>query len=665
MKRAVTLGVVLGLIALGQLAFADPPQPPRQPDTSNVAIIYDGPDQQVAHGYLAGHYIKNLMGHFGLRGELIRATDYHPGQLAHYRAGFYVGTVNGERPSESIMRDVRSSRLPFCWLGLHIEQLVADPAAQRQFGFRYLGYAGNGTAWRVRYKDTLLPSDNFDLSVVEPVKSDGAEILAVAVAADNTRKPYVVRRGSFWYFADTALEVPQESSRYLVFCDLLHDILGIDHAPQSEALVRLEDVSAQAEPSDLRAAADVLSKRHIPFQIATIPLYRSPWDNVEMRLSDRPEVVAAIHYMIDRGGTPVMHGWSHQYHSSTGDDYEFWDGVKNAPIAGDMEPAILQRLDAGLAELFADSIFPIGFETPHYAASATDYQAMEQRFKLFYERTMPVPNLTSVQYFPYPVIDEFGRYVVPENLGYLPLEKPDPKVLIDNARYMRVVRDGIPSFYFHPFLNANLLDQVLEGVSALGYHFVSLRQFGGNVDAGRYAVRTQSGDVQLRPNDEIWRLQRFDAAGKLVSQQVSSSSTSTPVNVHVDVPAGGWATLECFKKTATWTYVSQIGDRLHSWWKEVAQRNSSETTTVYDEPGDALILSLANASGADANDQQSYTTVLTMAGFRPDWYRSKNSASTEGQELCSCSAARCGRTPDRCSAKGSPALSRVRRTSGY
>jgi hypothetical protein len=104
---------------------------------------------------------------------------------------------------------------------------------------------------------------------------------------------------------------------------------------------------------------------------------------------------------------------------------------------------------------------------------------------------------------------------------------------------MRVVRDGLPSFYFHPFLDAKLLDQVVAGVSALGYHFVSLREFGGEVEAGRYAVRTQSGRVQLSPHAENWRMRRFDAAGKMVNQQTSSARGNTPVDINVDVPAGG------------------------------------------------------------------------------------------------------------------------------
>ena len=611
----VTESVFFALSACA--SFASPAQPPPQSAVADVAIVYDGPDWPLADGYLGAHYVKNLLGHFRLRGELVRLADYRPNQLTRYRATFYIGSDAGTRLPAEFLNDVRSSHQPFCWLGLNLEQLLADPKTRRQLGIRYLGNQGDRTAWRVQYKDTLFPRDNFTLTVVEPLEGSQVEVRATAVQTDNTRRPYALRRGRFWYFADIPSGGAQEGSRYLVFCDLLHDILEIDHAPQSQALVRIEDVSAEGEPGDLRAAADVLSKRHVPFQIATIPLYRNPWNNVEMRLSDRPQVVEAIHYMIDRGGTPVMHGWSHQYHSSTGDDYEFWDGIKNSPIAGDSEQEIVHRLDAGLAELFANNIFPIAFETPHYAASAADYHAMQQAFKLFYERTMPTPNLISVQYFPYPVIDEFGRYVVPENLGYLPFEKPDPKPVIENARYMRVVRDGIPSFYFHPFLDAKLLDQVLEGISALGYHFVSLREFGGDVEeAGRYAVRTQSGLVQLSPRDEFYRLRRFDAAGKLVSEQTSPARANHPVEVDVDVPAGGWAALDCFKKTSVPDRLAQVRDRLQAWWRQwTTHRRSRETTAAYDEPREAWILSLGGGSAAEVSNQQSYVSVLGISGF--------------------------------------------------
>jgi hypothetical protein len=580
-----------------------------------VAIFYEGPDTPLAEGYLGAHYIKNLLGHFGLRGELVRITDYRAGQLGQYRAAFYFGTVAKSRLAEEFLKDVRSYHGPFCWFGLHIEQVLESPGAQNHFGFRYVGYQGNRTAWRVQYKATLFPRDNFNLNVVEPLAGSGTEVRAIAVQADGTRLPYAVQRGRFWYFADTPFGGAQEGNRYLIFCDLLHDILEIDHARQTVALARMEDVSAEAEPEDLRAVADVLSKRHVPFQIATIALYRNPWNNVEMKLSDRPKVVEAIHYMIDRGGTPVMHGWSHQYHSSTGDDYEFWDEIKNTAIVGDSEGEIVGRINSATAELFANNIFPIAFETPHYAASPIDYQAMRQTFSLFYERTMPTPNLGSIQYFPYPVIDEFGRYVVPENLGYLPQEKPDPNVVIENARFMRVVRDGIPSFYFHPFLDAKLLDQVLAGISSLGYQFVSLRDFGSTVDnAGRHVVRTKSGPVILKPHDELWRLRRFDAAGKLISDQSAAARGQNQVTIDVDVPSGGWAAMECFSSPDR---LGLAWERVQTWWKRVtAQRHTEVAKAVYKTPQQAWILWMDAHSAADANNQQSYRSVLDLSGFK-------------------------------------------------
>src|SRR5262249_21598025 len=121
-------------------------------------------------------------------------------------------------------------------------------------------------------------------------------------------------------------------------------------------------------------------------------------------------LVDAIQYMIGRGGTPVLHGVTHQYRGATGDDYEFWDETNGRPIARDSAALVRERLQQGLAECFANGIFPVAFETPHYGASATDYEAMKQVFTLFNERTMATPDVGSIQYFPYPTVDRFGRY---------------------------------------------------------------------------------------------------------------------------------------------------------------------------------------------------------------------------------------------------------------
>ena len=93
----------------------------------------------------------------------------------------------------------------------------------------------------------------------------------------------------------------------------------------------MEDVSADSDPDDLRRVTDVLAARRIRSQIALIPVFKDPSNHVELYLSDRPEVVEALHYMVAHGGTIVMHGVTHQVHGVSGDDYEFWDALANRP----------------------------------------------------------------------------------------------------------------------------------------------------------------------------------------------------------------------------------------------------------------------------------------------------------------------------------------------
>ena len=141
MSRSVSRCLVLGFLPgiLFPIVYGSPLQPPTQPATPNVGILYEGPDLPLAEGYLGAHYVRNLLGHFGLRGELVRVTEYRSGQLSHYRAAFYIGSIAKTVLPEAFLNDVRSSKQPICWLGQHIDQLLADSRFQTQLGLRYVG----------------------------------------------------------------------------------------------------------------------------------------------------------------------------------------------------------------------------------------------------------------------------------------------------------------------------------------------------------------------------------------------------------------------------------------------------------------------------------------------------------------------------------------------
>ncbi|MBZ5515793.1 MAG: DUF2334 domain-containing protein, partial [Acidobacteriia bacterium] len=350
---AVVVAALASLWAFQPMTTLRAAQSEDAPDQGDVAILYDGPTDPRAAGYIHALFLQNLLTHFELKGNPIPLASYRRGQLSGYRAGFLVGSTPGARVPPALLADVRATDRPFAWLGGHIEQLLASPDARRRFGFSFLEYRRDLDYRYVLYKDTLLPKPETDLNILSIEDPKAAQVVATAVNQKKVSSPYVVRSGRFWYFADRPFSYMAEGNRYLVICDLLHDILGIDHPADFRALARIEDVSVDDDPADLVKIADLLAARRIPFEIAIIPIFRDPAHSLEIRLSDRKATVAAIHTMIARGGTPVMHGVTHQVHGVSGDEYEFWDELGDRPVGGDSADFVRRRLQLGLSVCFA------------------------------------------------------------------------------------------------------------------------------------------------------------------------------------------------------------------------------------------------------------------------------------------------------------------------
>jgi hypothetical protein len=86
------------------------------------------------------------------------------------------------------------------------------------------------------------------------------------------------------------------------------------------------------------------------------------------------------------------------------------------------------------------------------------------------------------QGFPYVVRDVYGTIVLPENCGpYAP--EPfygfKPHLVSDilaAADAQMVVRDGIATFYYHPFEGLDALKQIVQGFKDRGLSFVAPTQ---------------------------------------------------------------------------------------------------------------------------------------------------------------------------------------------
>jgi len=621
-RSSVAVLVFLTTMSMSPLVGLLCAAPPDEAEASTtVAVVYDSQPDPRVDSYIHALFLANLLTHFNLHTAFIPISEYKRGQLSDYRAGFLVASGVKTIVPPALLADIRATDRPFAWLGGHIDQLLPTPDARRHYGFSFVEYRRDLDYRSVLYKQTLLPKPEPDLTIVSIQDPKTAEVVATAINQKKVSSPYVVKSGDFWFFADKPLSYMGEGTRYLVLCDLLHDILGINHPSEMRAMVRIEDVSIDDDPDDLTKIAGWLSDRHIPFAIALIPIFRDPAHSLEIRLGDRKSTVAAIHTMIARGGTPIMHGITHQVHGLSGDEYEFWDELSNKPVGGDSAEFVMRRLRMGFAECFNNGIYPVAFEVPHYGASDIDYRTLAQVFSLFYDRPMVVPDDTTAQMVPYPVVDQYGRHIVPESLGYLPEDDPDPLKLVQYARSLRVVRDGVASFYFHPFLKQKLLEQVVQGISALGYHFISLREFDGQVDfQGEYAVRTASGTIQLSPKDEYWRVQLFNAGGQVVKTDLSTTRLNGPIELPVQVPPGGWAAAECMKRPPPEpVHAHSWYERLGQWWENLHPVSPAPSTVVREKfagPPSAWILWLENPHVAAGHNQQSYKTVLEALGYQ-------------------------------------------------
>jgi uncharacterized protein YdaL len=205
--------------------------------------------------------------------------------------------------------------------------------------------------------------------------------------------------------------------------------------------------------------------------------------------------------MVDRGGTLVMHGYTHQfsnvpnpYSGMTGQDYEFWSARMQSgrvhlmgPVPGDSAVWTATRVQLGLHEFAAAGLpAPEIFEFPHYAASPSDARAVRQLVPNAYHRGLYFPGATSgsedlanplSQTFPYEVVDVYGFPIVPENCGFYS-PTPDGMAshsvpeLVSRAAANKVVRDGFASFFFHPWFDPALLRDAVSGMQAQGYTFV-------------------------------------------------------------------------------------------------------------------------------------------------------------------------------------------------
>lgn len=487
-------------------------------------VLYDstGPWSWLGEAY--GVQTANLVSHSS-RYTLRPVATYTAGLLGSYTSVVYVGSTFDEQLPAAFLTDVLATTKPVLWMNYNIWQLAqASPDFVGRFGFSY-SFFDFGAKTTVTYKATTLQRDplaaDSGLLAVEVTDPAKAAVLATA-SGDGGSLPWAVRSGNLTYVAEVPFSYVGSADRYLAVADLISATVDPQQTDERRALARIEDVGPDTDPADIRAIADYLSSQKVPFTMAVYARYEDP-NGVNsggvpttITLKERPQLVEALKYAKKKNGTILLHGYTHQfgsapnpYDGTSGNDFEFFTAhvdandrvIYDGPVPGDSRAWATDRIKAGAKGIEDAGLGkPTIFEPPHYAASAVDYQAIASLYSTRYDRGLyfagwcpggacgtGTPDYSRIygQFFPYLVRDIYGSAVVPESIGNIEPEAYNhhparfPADLIASARALSVVRGGVASFYYHPYLGTAYLKELVPGIKQLGYKFVAAGDVAG------------------------------------------------------------------------------------------------------------------------------------------------------------------------------------------
>ena len=389
-----------------------------------INIYYDQSNE--ANYWMGKTYatlLQNLLGHSPQYQQVVSPIEYYQkGDIERCHASLYIGSYFNNLIPQDFYNDFAATTKQVAWLGYNIWNF--QPAQlSRMFGYQYLGlskfdndeldaahqptffknilYKGETFYKYGKYSkdDPKLFLAGFEMVELNPIDlsrtsvtdlpKNPSQILAVAQHNGNGESyPYIIQNQNRFFIADVPFSFMHEADRYLVFADVLFDIL--QEKPRRHehlAFVRMEDVHPLIPIPSLEAMTNALKSEQVPVHISIIPIFFDPLNeftrgsNQEMvPLTRVPEFMQFIGTMKrDRAGM-IWHGSTHQlgevrnpFSAVSGDDFEFWDAKHNSILAQDSSDFVLDRLEAGYFELQKANIYPHFWLTPHYQASPLDY----------------------------------------------------------------------------------------------------------------------------------------------------------------------------------------------------------------------------------------------------------------------------------------------------
>lgn len=417
-----------------------------------------------------------LLHHFPVNTTIIKSREYQTGMAENFDAVIYIPMELTVRVPQNLINDIHASPTPFLWIGENFDQYLAT------YPDSGLTALGNSSEYnQIIYKNKTLNDQRKINTLILKRPKNHAQILAYQ-SNGKQQIPFALQLKNLWYIA----KLDFRENNVIVTADLLHDFLGIPHHQVHRAFIRIEDVHPLRDSIKLKEIADFLFEEKVPFMVALIPVYVNN-KGQKITMADRPEFVEAVKYMVQKGGTVILHGYTHQTHQEeTGIGFEFWDKERDKPLLTNNSLYVKNRLELAMLECLSNGITPLGFEPPHYGMSQEGYKVLRENFSTLVAGIQTSDKGFSTTTFPYLIGENpYMSSVIPENLSYINLQSKDPVYPpLQKAASITGVRDGVAGAFFHPYLDIKYLRQLVHGLKAQGYTFIDLKK-------GDHWVKTQ------------------------------------------------------------------------------------------------------------------------------------------------------------------------------
>ncbi|MBH7480216.1 polysaccharide deacetylase family protein [Clostridioides difficile] len=510
LKLVVVLSIVLTISNFSLSSYASE----IISSTDKVLIIYDS-KKETAYNRDILNIMRTLLGRFSSDIELLKLSNYDGEINKNYYSHIFIlgineNSYNNDKNTKNLISSLNSYKGTICWLGYGIENLLEH----KKYNLDYVGKTNNIVSVNYRGKSYNL-DEHYVFNIVE--SKDTSNKVIGSINDTLNKYPYIINDKNLFYVSKLDLD----GVLFYIFCDSLNDIFNIKTFDKGRIFVRIEDVHAFREPKNLVEIADYLSSKNIPFTIALIPAYVNPKNHKVITLSESPEIVKAIKYMQDKGGTVILHGYTHQYKKEevSGEGYEFWDGKKDEPLKENMKIFVKDRVLNGLRVCIENGIYPLAFEAPHYAMESEGYKELKKYFSTYMGQHQNNDKKFSTNTYPYIIRDteEFNIFI-PENLGYIdPEDKFTFQNIKENLNKLSIVRGFSGGFFFHSYLNIEYLKNTIEYLEKQNIEFMNLRDFNNWVKVDEIQIRNNGDEIIVNYDKDLDEITKSDTRFKSIS----------------------------------------------------------------------------------------------------------------------------------------------------